>query len=170
MKQTFILRTEWYSSLETLSQKGKSEILDTLFLSHVGREDEINITDPSAKLCWNFMKPTIDYHSVKYIASVENGKKGGRPITQQKPKITQDNLKVIKEETQPNLKLIKEETLKVKPNNNLTGTGTVTGNVTDSVIDYVTATETGIDFDNLDYTDIKTQNLLENYLQKKNIK
>lgn len=159
MKQTFILRTEWYSSLETLSQKGKSEILDTLFLSHVGREDEINITDPSAKLCWNFMKPTIDYHSVKYIASVENGKKGGRPITQQKPKITQDNLKVIK-----------EETLKVKPNNNLTGTGTVTGNVTDSVIDYVTATETGIDFDNLDYTDIKTQNLLENYLQKKNIK
>jgi hypothetical protein len=166
MKETFILRTEWYSSLETLSVKAKSELLDALFLTHCDRDNEIKITDSSAKLCWNFMKPTIDYHTRKYNTSVENGKKGGRPTTQEKPK---ENPK------KPNLnpKVIQEETLKVKPNNNLTGTGCVIDSV--SVIDSVCVSGSVCDTEfvsgknDYDYTDREAQKLADDYLKKYNV-
>lgn len=168
MKETFILRTEWYSSLETLSVKAKSELLDALFLTHCDREDEIKITDSSAKLCWNFIKPTIDYHTRKYNASVENGKKGGRPTTQQKPK---ENLK------KPNLnpKVIQEETFKVKPNTNLTGIVTGTEYVIDNVIDNVSVNGSVCDMEivnwknDYDYTDREAQKLADDYLKKYNL-
>jgi hypothetical protein len=154
MKETFILRTEWYSSLEDLSHEGKAQILDAIFLLHIDRENEISITDPMAKLCWNFMKPTIDYHTHKYWTSVENGKKGGRPKTQDKPN---NNLK-----DKPNNKF------KVKPNHNLTDTDTDTD--TDIVIDSGTGTESVIDsvidYGNLDFMDYEAQKLVDRYLKK----
>jgi hypothetical protein len=143
MKETFILRTEWYSSLEELSPKGKAQILDALFLKHLGKE--VTITDPTAKICWNFMEPTIEYHNRRYTASVENGKKGGRPKTQEKPNYN----------------------LKVEPKQNLTDTVTVTDTVIDieSVTDSVSVTESVFDFVSMDYTDLEAQKLVDKYLK-----
>jgi len=147
MKETFILRTEWYSSLKTLTQEGKAQILDALFLSHLGEENQISLTDPSAKICWNFMKPTIDYHTKRYTASVENGKLGGRPKTQEKPK----------------------QNLKEKPKLNLTDTVTVIDTVTESDSVSVSVTESVIDsvidFDKLSYMDFEAQKLVDKYLK-----
>jgi hypothetical protein len=146
MKETFILRTEWYSSLESLTQEGKAQILDALFLSHLEKENQISLTDPSAKICWNFMKPTIDYHTKRYQTSVKNGGLGGRPKTQEKPK----------------------QNLKVKPNQNLTVTDTVTDTVTESVSVTVTDSviDSVIDFGNLSYMDFEAQKLVDKYLKK----
>lgn len=139
MKETFILRTEWYSSLEDLTPKGKAQILDALFLTHLGKE--FLITDPSAKICWNFMKPTIEYHTKRYVASVENGKKGGRPKTQEKPNLN----------------------LKEQPKQNLTVTDTVID--IESVTDSVSVTESVFDFVNMDYMDLEAQKLVDKYLK-----
>jgi hypothetical protein len=128
MKDTFVLRTEWYSSIEELPSKDKSEILDAIFLYHLDRESEINLTTPLSKMCWNFIKPTIDYHNRRYRTSVENGKKGGAPKgNTNAKKQPENNLK------QPLVNL-------EQPKNNLTVTDTVT--VTDIDIDTVNEIDT----------------------------
>jgi hypothetical protein len=162
MKETFIVRTEWFSSLELLSQKGKAEILDALFLTHLGRNEEVSFEEPMTQLCWNFMEANINYNTKKYTASVENGKKGGRPRTQQEPK---KNPTITQEKPNNNLK--------VKPNNNLIVTGTVTETVTGIVIETGNVIETepvneivfGNKKINLEYTDLEAQKMVEAYLK-----
>ena len=135
MRDTFVLRTEWYSTIEKLPTVDKAEILDAVFLYNMDREDEINFTSPLSTICWNFIKPTIDYHNKKYMTSVENGKKGGRPKNQT---ITQ---------VKPNHNLIKPNNKVNKGYHNLTDTVTVTDTVivndivNESVIDNVFESE-----------------------------
>ena len=38
-----------------------------------------NFSNPVCRMAWKFAKPQIDACTRKYDASVENGKKGGRP-------------------------------------------------------------------------------------------
>ena len=128
MRDTFVLRTEWYSSIEELSSQEKSELFDAIFLYHLDKEDEINFTSNSAKLCWNFMKPTIDWHQKKYQTAKTNGSLGGAPKGNNNAK------------KQP-------KSTKEQPKNNLTVT--VTDTVTDivTVNDIVIATATGTDIE-----------------------
>jgi hypothetical protein len=126
MRDTFVLRTEWYSSIEELSSQEKSELFDAIFLYHLDKEDEINFTSNSAKLCWNFMKPTIDWHQKKYQTAKTNGSLGGAPKGNNNAK------------KQP-------KSTKEQPKNNLTVTDTVTDIVT--VNDIVIATATGTDIE-----------------------
>jgi hypothetical protein len=68
---------------------------------------------------WKLILPNVDNSIDKYLSSIENGKKGGRPKKTQnnpiKPKETQDNLIKAKErvgafwETQEKLKKEKEK-------------------------------------------------------------
>jgi hypothetical protein len=121
MRETFVLRTEWYSNFEELEVKDKAELLDAIFLYNLDRESEINFTSPMSKMCWNFIRPTIDYHNKRYHASVENGKKGGAPKgnnnAKKQPKLTQEEPKTTQE--QPIKNNYKQ------PKNNLTDTVTV---------------------------------------------
>lgn len=80
MKETFILRTDWYNSIELISTEAKAQLLDAMFLKNLNREQEIILTEPQAIICWNFMKPTIECYTKRYNTSVENGKKGGAPL------------------------------------------------------------------------------------------
>jgi predicted component of type VI protein secretion system len=151
MKETFVLRTEWYSSIEGLSIQDKSEILDAVFLYHMDREDEIQFSSPLGNMCWSFIKPTIDYHTRRYNTSVENGKKGGAPKgnsnAKKQPKTTQEQPKSTKEQ----------------PKNNLTVTDTVI--VTDIVIDNDIDTGTGNVIENINEDDIK-QIMINNTLSR----
>lgn len=53
--------------------------------------------DITLKVMWKLITPNVDNSVDRYVASIENGKKGGRPKKTKdnpiKPKITQDNLK-----------------------------------------------------------------------------
>jgi hypothetical protein len=141
MKETFIIRTEWWDSIELLSDQGKLEIFNALFLHHLGKDNEIKITLNESKLCWNFILPALKYNANKYQQSVENGKKGGRP---KKPK---ENLKVNLEETQNNLKVNLE-----KPDNNLIVFDNVIDNVIDNVFENVSDIVSGNEFVERNYS------------------
>lgn len=82
-KETFILRTEWYDSIQELDDKCKAELLDNLFLFHLNEETKINLNNLSVKLVWKLIEPNlrrnIDSYDKRKSTSSENGKKGGRP-------------------------------------------------------------------------------------------
>jgi hypothetical protein len=56
-----------------------------------------NFEDTILKVMWKLIVPNVDNSVDRYISSIANGKKGGRPKKTKdnpnKPKITQDNLK-----------------------------------------------------------------------------
>lgn len=82
-KETFILRTEWYESIQELDEKSKAELLDNLFLFHLNEETKINLNNLTVKLVWKLIEPNlkrnIESYDKRKSTSSENGKKGGRP-------------------------------------------------------------------------------------------
>lgn len=107
MKDTFILRTEWYDAISELDNESKANILDNLFYYHSNNQDKIILNNLSVKLVWKLIEPNLQRNINQYDkrreTSIENGKKGGRPKNLSKPK------KPIK--TKPN-----QSTTKTKPN------------------------------------------------------
>lgn len=83
MKETFIVRTEWYDFIQDLSQEERAIILDNLFFYHMNKENLINLNNPQVKLVWKFIAPNlkrnIESYDKRKETSVENGKLGGRP-------------------------------------------------------------------------------------------
>lgn len=82
-KETFILRTEWYESIQELDEKSKAELLDNLFLFHLNEETKINLNNLTVKLVWKLIEPNlrrnIESYDKRKSTSSANGKKGGRP-------------------------------------------------------------------------------------------
>jgi hypothetical protein len=92
MKETFILRTEWYDSIQEFTIEEKAEILDLLFMYHLEKPNNnlINLNNRAVKLVWKIIEPNlkrnIEAYDSRRETSVENGKKGGRPNNLNKPK------------------------------------------------------------------------------------
>jgi hypothetical protein len=92
MKETFILRTEWYDSIQEFTIDEKAEILDLLFLYHLEKPNNNlnNLNNRAVKLVWKIIEPNlkrnIEAYDSRRETSVENGKKGGRPNNLNKPK------------------------------------------------------------------------------------
>ena len=92
MKETFILRTEWYDSIQEFTIDEKAEILDLLFLYHLEKPNNNlnNLNNRAVKLVWKIIEPNlkrnIEAYDSRRDTSVENGKKGGRPNNLNKPK------------------------------------------------------------------------------------
>lgn len=87
IKETFIIRTEWWDWISQLSEKDKAILLEWLFLYHLKKPIE-NINDENnlvVKMCWSFITPNLKRNIENYDKRCEtskvNGKKGGRPIT-----------------------------------------------------------------------------------------
>jgi len=94
MKQ-FIIKLEWELSFDKMTDEQRGIMVKVFFDYHNQRELDFK-GDVLVEALWLNMLPNIERMNTKYLASVENGKKGGRP------KKTQTNLN--------------------KPNNNLTNT------------------------------------------------
>jgi len=84
MKETFIVRTEWFASISKLSEIEQSAILKNLFLYHLGEVDKLEFPTLSVELIWGLLIPNlvrnIDSYDKRRETSSENGKLGGRPI------------------------------------------------------------------------------------------
>lgn len=95
-KETFILRTEWYESIQELDEKSKAELLDNLFLFHLNEETKINLNNLMVKLVWKLIEPNlrrnIESYDKRKSTSSENGKKGGRPPKYQQVTENKKNL------------------------------------------------------------------------------
>lgn len=87
IKETFIIRSEWWGSISELSEKGKAIFLEWIFCYHLNKpienkNDEIN---REVRMIWNLIEPNLKYNIAYYDKRREtskvNGKKGGRPIS-----------------------------------------------------------------------------------------
>jgi hypothetical protein len=90
MKETFIIRTEWWDAISELNLNDQALIFRLLFEYHLGKPIN-NLNNLSVKLVWKLIEPNlqrnVEYYDKRRFTSIENGKKGGRPS---KPK---NNLK-----------------------------------------------------------------------------
>lgn len=101
MKESIVFYKSFYEAIQNIPQEEQLKLYNAIF-SYSFTDTEPKIEDGIAKAMFILMKPNIDSANARYKASVENGKKGGRPKkeTQEKPK---KNLKETQKETNTNL-------------------------------------------------------------------
>lgn len=101
IRDSFIMFRNWAEAIEALPQKYQLECYKGLMKYGTTGEMPENISPISKALLVSF-SVTMENSICRYVASVENGKKGGRPPKNknlEKPSETQQNL----EEPNPNL-------------------------------------------------------------------
>jgi hypothetical protein len=85
MKDTFILRSEWWPAISKLNDTQKAIILSNLFKFH--SDGQVDLSDPLVELVWSFIEPNLIRNMANYEDRVkkasENGKKGGRPKSEE---------------------------------------------------------------------------------------
>ncbi len=101
MKDSFVFYRSFYESIKGLDKDIQLEIYNAI--SEYSLNDRILELSPIANAIFILIKPNIDNATKRYNASVENGKKGGRPKKN-------ENLK------KPNINLNETQN---KPNENL---------------------------------------------------
>ena len=122
-KESCVFYKSFYDAIKNVPKESQLELYNAVF--EYSFNDTIpDFTDGIAKAMFILMKPNIDSANARYRASVENGKKGGRPNkkTQQKPSENP-------EETQ------------TKPKQNLNDNVNVDVNVNDNVNEYSKTTK-----------------------------
>lgn len=109
-KDGFIFYRSFFESISALDDSMQLEVYQALVdygLNGVMRDD----LSPITKALLTAMIPTIDNANKRYIASVENGKKGGRP---------KKNKEVKTEEIEPDVENLEKPNQNLKkPSNNL---------------------------------------------------
>jgi len=87
IKETFIIRTEWYNTIVMMNECQRSIFLINLFRYHLN--EPIDTSDMLVNLVWTLIEPNLHRNIVEYDkrrdSSAINGAKGGRPATQKKP-------------------------------------------------------------------------------------
>nr|WP_195461691.1 DUF6291 domain-containing protein [Alistipes sp. D31t1_170403_E11] len=80
-KGTFILRSDFYPQVQLLTREQRGDLLTAIFA--YTSDEKIPELDGVTKMCFEFIKASIDFYAVKYDAQCkknrENGRKGGRP-------------------------------------------------------------------------------------------
>ena len=84
MKDSFIFYKSFYDAIKNIPDEEQLKLFKSI-CDYCFGENEIELEDGIAKALFILIKPNIDSANARYKASVENGKKGGRPKTQQKP-------------------------------------------------------------------------------------
>lgn len=78
---TFILRSDFYPQVQLLTREQRGDLLTAIFA--YTSDENIPDLDGVTKMCFEFIKASIDFYAVKYDAQCEknreNGRKGGRP-------------------------------------------------------------------------------------------
>ena len=94
-----IFYKSFYDAIKKIPKEYQLEIYNAIFeYSFTGKKPE-ELSD-IAEAIFMLIKPNIDSSQKKYNASVENGKKGGRPPKNKNPEKTQEKPKQNPEETQ----------------------------------------------------------------------
>lgn len=125
MKESFVFYKSFYESIKEVDDNIQLELFKAICEYSLNNE-EIELT-PISRALFTLMKPIIDSATKRYVASVENGKKGGAPKgNQNAKKQPKNNLK------QPNNNLTKT---KEQPKNNLNDN--VNDNDNDNIYNYI---------------------------------
>lgn len=104
MRDTFIIRTEWFEALSELSIDDRDTIIQNLFHYHMDKENLINLNNLAVKLVWKLIEPglsrNIDKYDRRKETSAKNGLLGGRPPLKKTEENNLNNLN--KNLTKPN--------------------------------------------------------------------
>lgn len=98
MKDSIVFYKSFYEAIKELPSKNQLEIYNAIFQKYFYNED-ISLKGIS-KGIFNLIIPNVDSANKRYFANVENGKKGGRPKSELKPK---ENPKETQTEPKHNL-------------------------------------------------------------------
>ncbi|WP_297409588.1 DUF6291 domain-containing protein [uncultured Alistipes sp.] len=92
-KGTFILRSDFYPQVQLLTREQRGDLLTAIFA--YAATGEILELDGITKMCFEFIKASIDFYATKYDTQCrinrENGMKGGRPKKQSGENQTDNN-------------------------------------------------------------------------------
>lgn len=90
MKETFIIRSEWWGSISLLTEKEQAIILKNLFEYHHGHPEKVDLSTVALRLVWGLIEPNlkrnIDNYDRRCETSAKNGLLGGRPPKNAEPK------------------------------------------------------------------------------------
>ena len=116
MKDSIVFYKSFYEAIQKIPEEEQLKLYNAIF-SYSFTEIEPEIEDGIAKAMFILIKPNIDSANARYKASVENGKKGGRPKkeTQQKPN---ENLNKTQQKPKQNLNVNVNVNENVNVNNN----------------------------------------------------
>ena len=101
MKDSFVFYRSFYESIKNLDKDIQIEIYNAI--CEYSLNDEYLQLSPIASAIFTLIKPNIDNATKRYNASVENGKKGGRPKKNKNLEKPNNNLDITKQEPSNNL-------------------------------------------------------------------
>ena len=90
MKNSFVLYTEYEEKLTALSNEQFGALMRAIFQRESAGEVTIEL-DAMTQMALGFIAGDLDRTHKKYMQSIENGKRGGRPKTQNNPGETRNN-------------------------------------------------------------------------------
>jgi len=90
-RPSFVLFTSYGRFLAPLTYEEKGKLATAIF-EYVETGEVTTELCPIAQVSLNFIADDLDRSHQKYLQSIENGKKGGRPKTKNNPEQTQENL------------------------------------------------------------------------------
>jgi len=97
MKESFVFYRSFYEAIQKLPEEYQLELMQVIMKYNF--EEELPKMSPVVEAMFTLIKPNIDKASERYERCVENGKKGGRPKTETKPK---ENLNETKKKPNEN--------------------------------------------------------------------
>lgn len=118
MRESFVFYASFYEAIKELPDNTQLELYTAICkYSLYGELPELS---PISKALFTAIKPNIDKAAARYVASVENGKKGGRPKTQHKPNENpekpSDNLNQTQHKPNENLNVYLDDNVNVYAN------------------------------------------------------
>lgn len=133
MNTGFIFYKSFYDSIKNLDDDIQIEVFKAL-CEYYFNDNNIELS-PISNAIFMLMKPNIDNALKRYNASVENGKKGGRPPKEKNLEKPNNNLD--KTQQKPNDNLYKENNKEKENNNNI-----VSGNQKNEILQKCVANAT----------------------------
>ena len=112
LRASFIFYSSYYEAISELPEEEQGLIYKAIIDYAIAKKEPQTLT-PAGKMCFKLIRPTIDAALKRYDASVQNGRSGGRPRSQNQDKPS-ENLPQTQQEPKQN----PEET-KGKPSENL---------------------------------------------------
>lgn len=79
MNESFVFYKDWADTIDMLDEEAGKDLLYKIYLIGVNREEEIFVDNPFEKSFLKRVQSDIDRAKARYIHSIINGKKGGRP-------------------------------------------------------------------------------------------
>ena len=101
-KESFVFYKSFYEAIKNIPKEDQLELY-TAICEYSFTDNVPDLPDGIAKAMFILMKPNIDSANARYRASVENGKKGGRPKKNKNLEKPNNNLDETQEEPKQNL-------------------------------------------------------------------